>query len=81
MCNSPEVSSPISSPKAMATKQRPNYFFVWFVLWATAILIAVDAKAVGPRKAISEDRELKKINLASWECRDHPEGSPLGSTL
>jgi hypothetical protein len=60
----------------MATKQRPNYFFVWFVLRATAILIAVDAKAVGPRKGISEDRELKKINLAAWECRDHPEGSP-----
>ena len=28
-----------------------------------------------PRPAISEDRELKEIDLTTWDCRDHPEGS------
>ena len=28
-----------------------------------------------PRPAISEDRELKEIDLTAWDCREHPEGS------
>jgi hypothetical protein len=60
----------------MSTKQRANYFFLPLSCWAIAIFGAAVADAAGPRQAISEDRELKKINIAAWECRDHPEGSP-----
>jgi hypothetical protein len=60
----------------MATKQRGDHFFLRLFSWAIAIFVAAVANAAGPRQAISEDRELKKINLAAWECRDHPEGSP-----
>jgi hypothetical protein len=31
--------------------------------------------AFAARPAISEDRELKEIDLSAWDCRDHPEGS------
>jgi hypothetical protein len=70
------MSPAIPAPKAMATKQRADHFFLRLFSGAIAILIAAVADAAGPRKGISEDRELKKINLAAWECRDHPEGSP-----
>lgn len=60
----------------MRTKQRVGYFFLRLFLFAIAIFVSADGIAAGPRKGISEDRELKKINLAAWECRDHPEGSP-----
>ncbi len=33
------------------------------------------ACALAERPTISEDRELKGIDLSAWECRDHPEGS------
>jgi hypothetical protein len=66
----------VYSPVAMATKQRVGYFFLRLFLLAIAIFVSADGIAAGPRKGISEDRELKKINLAAWECRDHPEGSP-----
>jgi hypothetical protein len=59
----------------MATKQRANYFFLQLFLLAIGIFVAAVAIAAGPRQAISEDRELKKINLGAWECRDHPEGN------
>ena len=59
----------------MATKQRANYFFLPLFFGAVAIFAAAVADAAGPRQAISEDRELKKINLAAWNCRNHPEGS------
>jgi hypothetical protein len=38
-----------------------------------AMLASVNAIAARP--TISEDRELKEIDLAPWECRDRPEGS------
>lgn len=60
----------------MATKQRATDFFLRLLLLAIGIFVCADAIAAKPRKAISEDRELKKINLADWECRDHPEGIP-----
>jgi len=50
--------------------------FVRLFLLAIAILVAASGIAAGPHKAISEDRELKKINLSNWECRNHPEGIP-----
>ena len=33
------------------------------------------ACAFAARPTISEDRELKEIDLASWDCRDRPEGT------
>ncbi|HEY8834713.1 MAG TPA: hypothetical protein VIM09_03955 [Chthoniobacterales bacterium] len=33
------------------------------------------ACAFAARPTISEDRELKEIDLKSWDCRDHPEGT------
>jgi hypothetical protein len=33
------------------------------------------ACAFAARPTISEDRELKEIDLTSWDCRDRPEGS------
>lgn len=38
-----------------------------FVFWS--------ASAFAARPAISEDRELKEIDLAGWDCRDRLEGS------
>jgi hypothetical protein len=70
------MSPAIPSPKAMATKQKADHLFLRPFFWAIAIFVAAVADAAGPRQAISEDRELKKINLAAWECRDHPEGNP-----
>lgn len=45
------------------------------VLAAAAILVAAAAFAGKPRPAISEDRELKAIDLSSWECRDELSGT------
>jgi hypothetical protein len=42
-------------------------------LVALAVFPGMAAFAAGP--AISEDRELKEIDLNAWDCRDHPEGS------
>lgn len=64
----------VHAPKAMATKQRAGHFFLQLFLLAIGIFVSVDGIAAKPRGAISEDRELKEINLAGWECRDHPEG-------
>ena len=33
------------------------------------------ASAFAERAPISEDRELKEIDLSAWDCQDHPEGS------
>jgi len=32
------------------------------------------AGALAERPTISEDRELKEVDLTAWDCRDHPEG-------
>ncbi|MEY2558547.1 MAG: hypothetical protein QOE34_1972 [Verrucomicrobiota bacterium] len=37
--------------------------------------IFASVNAIAARPTISEDRELKEIDLAPWECRDRPEGS------
>jgi hypothetical protein len=42
-------------------------------LVALAVFMSVGAFA--QRSDISEDRELKEIDLNAWDCRDHPEGS------
>jgi|tagenome__1003787_1003787.scaffolds.fasta_scaffold20988207_5 hypothetical protein len=39
-----------------------------------SVICAVTAPAQGPRK-ISDDRDLKEIDLASWDCANKPEGS------
>lgn len=46
-----------------------------FVLAGTAILIAVTVFAARPRPKISEDRELKEIDLAAWDCIDELAGT------
>ena len=45
------------------------------VLNTVAVLLAGTASAGRPRPVISEDRELKEIDLATWDCRDHLEGT------
>jgi hypothetical protein len=70
------MSPAISFPEAVATKQRADHFFLRLFCWAIAFFVAAVTDAAGPRQAISEDRELKKIDLAAWDCRDHPAGSP-----
>jgi hypothetical protein len=42
------------------------------VLCFSAVLIPF---AAAERPRISEDRELKEIDLSAWDCRDRPEGS------
>lgn len=49
-------------------------FTVLRVLVVAAMLFG-HAIAFGARPAISEDRELKEIDLATWDCRDRLEGS------
>jgi hypothetical protein len=39
------------------------------------LAVFMSAPAFAARPIISEDRELKEIDLAGWNCRDHPEGS------
>ena len=41
----------------------------------TAITMIIGGVAIAARPTISEDRELKEFDLASWDCRDKPEGS------
>jgi len=39
-----------------------------------AVTMIASACAFAERPPISEDRELKEIDLNAWDCRDHPEG-------
>ena len=39
------------------------------------IAVALLASGARPRPVISEDRELKEIDLAAWDCRDRLEGT------
>jgi hypothetical protein len=39
------------------------------------LTMVAGASAFAERAPISEDRELKEIDLNAWDCRDHPEGS------
>jgi len=39
------------------------------------LAILASASAFAARPTISEDRELKEINLAGWDCRDRPGGT------
>jgi hypothetical protein len=58
----------------MATNQtqRALIFLRSFVLAASLI---GSRPALGGRPAISEDRELKQIDLSGWDCRDRLEGT------
>lgn len=40
-----------------------------------ALAVLASAPAFAARPAISEDRELKEIDLAGWDCRDRPGGT------
>ena len=44
-------------------------------LFVGAIGLLVGAATFAARPAISEDRELKEIDLATWDCRDRLEGT------
>ncbi|PZR75953.1 MAG: hypothetical protein DLM73_04020 [Chthoniobacterales bacterium] len=47
----------------------------FLLLLAGAVALAMGAIAFGARPAISEDRELKEIDLKSWDCSDRLEGN------
>lgn len=47
----------------------------FFSCSTVAILIAAPPVAKRPRAPISADRELKKIDLTRWDCRDRDEGN------
>jgi hypothetical protein len=54
--------------------QTANCFTILRLLVVAVILLSIPfAFAAGP--TISEDRELKEIDLAGWDCRDKLEGS------
>ena len=59
----------------MAPKQTANAFLVRVCLLASALIIAASVIAQRPRPVISEDRELKEIDLSAWDCRDRLEGT------
>jgi hypothetical protein len=40
-----------------------------------ALTMVAGVCALAQRSDISEDRELKEIDLTAWDCRDHPGGS------
>ena len=42
---------------------------------AITLLVAESGIAATPRPVISEDRELKEIDLAAWDCRDQLGGT------
>ena len=54
----------------MATKHRSSFRVI---VGAAAILSS--ALAFAGRPTISEDRELKEVDLAGWDCRDKSEGT------
>jgi hypothetical protein len=54
--------------------QTANCFTILRLLVVAVILLS-DPFALAARPAISEDRELKEIDLAGWDCRDELEGS------
>jgi hypothetical protein len=41
----------------------------------TILVLSLVTFAARPRPVISEDRELKEIDLAGWDCRDRSEGT------
>jgi hypothetical protein len=55
-------------------EHHPRFRFTFYCA-TIAVLIAVTAIAKGPRPAISEDRELKEIDLKAWDCRDQLSGT------
>jgi hypothetical protein len=58
----------------MATNQIPRLVpFLRGVVLATSLIGS--GTALADRPAISEDRELKQIDLAGWDCRDRLEGT------
>lgn len=58
----------------MGTNHPARPFTVVRVLIIAATLLA-SAPTFAARPAISEDRELKEIDLAAWDCRDRLEGT------
>jgi len=57
----------------MATILATPVRFLPLIVSAWTILSS--ATAIAARPEISEDRELKELDLTSWNCRDTPEGS------
>jgi hypothetical protein len=50
-------------------------FTVLAILVVAASMVRTATVAAKPRPAISEDRELKEIDLKSWDCRDQAGGT------
>ncbi|HKP93966.1 MAG TPA: hypothetical protein VJS88_08720 [Chthoniobacterales bacterium] len=59
----------------MATQRTANVFLVRLYFFAAALVLAGIVLAARPRPVISEDRELKEIDLTTWDCRDRLEGT------
>jgi hypothetical protein len=58
----------------MATNQTASRLTFRRLLVST-IAMLVSGVAIGARPTISEDRELKELDLAGWDCRDLLEGT------
>jgi hypothetical protein len=58
----------------MATNRTVSRFSALIVVVVASIALW-SAPAFAARPAISEDRELKELDIASWDCRDRLEGS------
>jgi hypothetical protein len=63
--------SPLSSPlAAIRVRSRLTSYRVLIT-----VAVFMSASAFAGRPTISEDRELKQIDLAAWDCRDKPDGN------
>ena len=59
----------------MATERTANALLVRLCFFTAIVVVAAIVFAARPRPVISEDRELKEIDLATWDCRERLEGS------
>lgn len=53
-------------------KRRQRYLLLSIIIIAS---LAIPAAAQGPRRQISDDRDLKEIDLTGWDCLNKPGGS------
>jgi hypothetical protein len=68
------VSPAFARHTPMANNQRIKRFIL-LGAFVGAVTTFFSGVAIAARPVISEDRELKEIDLAGWDCRDRLEGS------
>ncbi|MEY2562604.1 MAG: hypothetical protein QOH88_797 [Verrucomicrobiota bacterium] len=59
----------------MATNLATPAVRFFSIMIVSALAMLHSTRAIAARPAISEDRELKEIDLTGWNCRDTPEGT------